>query len=172
MTETQIAELRELTENRRWRDVARIVEPLARCKLEGSLFPVFLPLLTVKEYVIYKSAITVVGKMRQPPAEAFDAILSAWQSTWIGACPQCTNEALKALLALDRTNPRLLDEIKRCLAVDNYQVHKSCAAALMAIDSEEARHVLQNFESYLPRQYTEKLMLDLLEKIRAHVAEQ
>lgn len=170
MTENEVAELRELTEKRRWRDVARIVEPQARRKLDGSLFPAFLPLLTVKEYVIYKSAITIVGKMRQPPAAAFDAVLDAWQSTWVGGCPQCSDEALKALLALDRTNPRIIEEIKRCLAVDNYQVHKACAAALMSINNEEARQVLESFETYLPRRYTEKPMVELLGKIRDHLA--
>ncbi len=170
MTENEIAQLQDLTEKRRWRDVARILEPQVRRKLNGALFPVFLPLLTVKEYAIYKNAITIVGKMRTPPTAAFDAILSAWQSTWSGPCPQCTDEALKALLALDPTNPSIVDEIKRCLAVDNYQIHKACATALMSMHSAEARHVLERFESYLPRQYTEKLMVDLLEKIRDHLA--
>jgi hypothetical protein len=170
MDDSEVAELRELTKKRRWYDVAGIVEPLVRRKLDGSLFSVFLPLLTVKEYVIYKSAITIVGKMRSPPAPAFDAILNAWQSTWLGSCPQCTREALKALLAIDPTNPAIIKEIKRCLAVDNYQVQKACASALMSINNREARQVLETFESYLPRQYTEKLMVDLLEIIRDHLA--
>ena len=170
MTESETAELQELTDKRRWRDVARIVEPLSRRKLDGSLFPAFEPLLVVKDYVIYKSVIRLVGKMRRPPAAAFDAVLAAWQSTWTGACPQCTDEALAALLALDRENPRIIDEIIRCLAVDNYQVHRACAAALMSIGNERARQVLERFESYLPRQYTEQLMVDLLAKIRDYLA--
>ncbi|MCX5724634.1 MAG: hypothetical protein NTX84_09005 [Nitrospirae bacterium] len=170
MNESEIAELQDLIAKRRWSDVSRIVERLSRRKLNGSLFPVFLPLLTVKDYVIYKYAIMVVGKMRQPPADAFDAVLAAWRSTWLGGCPQCTIEALQALQQLDRTDPRIIDEITRCLAVDNYQVHKTCAAALMSINNESARQVLQDFETYLPRQYTEKLMVDLLAKIRDHLA--
>jgi hypothetical protein len=170
MTESEIAALRELTEKQSWRKVIDIVEPLARRRLEGSLYPLFEPLLIVQQYVIYKYAITVVGKMRQPPAAAFDAVLAAWQSTWIGNCPQCTIEALNALLKLDQTDPRIIDEITRCLAVDNYQVHKACATALMSINDERSRQVLRDFESYLPRHYTERLMLDLLEKIRAHLA--
>lgn len=170
MTENEVAELQSLTAKRCWRDVDRIVRPQVRRKLDGSLFPVFLPLLTVKEYVIYKHAITIVGKMRNPPAAAFDAILSAWQSTWTGPCPQCTDEALKALLVLDRMNPKIIDEIKRCLGVDNYQVHKACATSLMSIDNAEARQVLEQFESFLPRRYSEKLMVDLLGKIRVHLA--
>lgn len=170
MTENELAELQKLTAERRWREVARVVEPLVRRRLDGGLFPAFEPLLTIKDQAIYKSAITIVGKMREAPTEAFDAVLSAWQSTWLGNCPQCTREALPALVALDRTNPRILDEIKRCLAVDNYQVQKECAAALMAIDTDEARQILADFESYLPRQYTEKLVVDLLAKIRNHLA--
>lgn len=170
MTDTELAKLHELTAERRWREVARVVEPLVRRRLEGGLFPTFQPLLTVKEYVICKTAIAIVGKMRGAPAEAFDAVLSAWQSTWLGDCPQCTREALSALVALDRTNPRILAEIKKCLAVDNYQVQKECAAALMAIDTDEARQILADFESYLPRQYTEKLVVDLLAKIRSYLA--
>lgn len=38
------------------------------------------------------------------------------------------------------------------------------------IDNEQARQVLGSFESYLPRQYTEKLMVDLLGKIRDFLA--
>lgn len=166
MTDADLATLKDLTDKRRWRDVSRIVEPLARRKLDGALFPAFQPLLTVKEYVVYKYAITIVGKMRNPPAAAFDAVLSAWQSTWVGDCPQCTEEALGALLALNRTDPRIIEEVQRCLAVDNYQVHKACASALMAINTPEARQVLAQFPACLPRQYTEKLMVDLLEKIR------
>ena len=169
MTQNEVAELERLIENRRWREVDQIVRPLVRRKLDGSLFPVFLPLLTVKEYVIYKHAITIAGKMRNPPAAAFDAILGAWQSTWLGACPQCTDEALKSLVALDPLNPGIIAEIKRCLAVDNYQIHKACATALMSIGSAEARQVLERFESFLPRRYTEKLMVDLLAKIRDHL---
>jgi hypothetical protein len=170
MTETELARLQELTAQRRWREVARMAEPLVRRRLDGGLFPAFGPLLTIKDQAIYKTAITIVGKMREAPPEAFDAVLSAWQSTWVGACPQCSREAMTALVALDRTNPRILDEIKRCLAVDNYQVQKECATALMAIDTGEARQILANFESYLPRQYTEKLVVDLLAKIRSHLA--
>ena len=70
MTENEIAELQELIESRRWRDVDRIVEPLARRRLVGSLFPAFLPLLTVKDYVIYKYAITVVGKKQGTASSA------------------------------------------------------------------------------------------------------
>jgi len=169
MTDSEIAELQDLTERRRWSEVSRIVEPLARRKLDGSLFPVISPLLVVTDYVIYKYAIMVVGKMRQPPAAAFDAVLAAWQSTWVGDCPQCSIEALNALLQLDRSDPRIIDEITRCLAVDNYQVHKTCVGALMAIDNERARAILADFESYLPRQYTEQLMVALLAKIRAHL---
>jgi hypothetical protein len=171
MTENEVAQLQDLTEKRRWRDVDRMVQPQVRRKLDGSLFAVFLPLLTVKEYVVYKSAIAIVGKMRNPPPAAFDAILGAWQSTWTGSCPQCTIEALKALLALDSTNPRILEEIKHCLGVDNYQVHKACAAALMSIDNAEARQVLEQFEHYLPRPYHENLMIDLFAKIRDHLAD-
>ena len=170
MTETELAELQKQTAERRWREVARVVEPLVRRRLEGGLFPAFGPLLTVKEQAIYKTTITIVGKMREAPPEAFDAVLSAWQSTWLGACPQCTREALPALVALDRTNPQILAEIKRCLAVDNYQVQKECADALMTINTDEARQILADFESYLPRQYTEKLVVDLLAKIRSHLA--
>lgn len=170
MTAAEIAELQNLTQNRRWKDVARIIEPLSRRKLDGSLFPHLLPLLTVTDYAIYKYAITAVGKMKKPPREAFDAVLSAWQSTWIGDCPQCTSEALKALQVLDPASPRLIQEIERCLAVDNYQVHKACAEALMSINTAAARQVLSKFETYLPRQYTEKVMIDLLERIRNHVA--
>ena len=170
MTDTEIAELREATGKHRWLEVSKIVERSARRKLDGSLFPLFQPLLTVKSYVIYKYAIIAVGKMRQPPAEAVDAVLAAWQSTWLGDCPQCTIEALNALVVLDRTDPRIIDEITRCLAVDNYQVHKACATALMSINDERARRVLGDFGSYLPRRYTEKLMVDLLEKIRGHLA--
>jgi hypothetical protein len=169
MTENEIAELQDLTTNRRWRAVSAIVESLSRRKIDGSLFPVFALLLTIKDYVIYKDAIAIVGKMRNPPVGAFDAVLNAWQSTWLGNCPQCTDYALKALLALDPMNPKIIEEIERCLPVDNYQVHKECAAALMKIDSAAARQVLEKFESYLPRQYTEKLMIDLLGKIRAHL---
>ena len=171
MTDQEIAELTELIEKRRWRTVDDKLRPLARRKLDGALLPVFLPLLVVKEYAIYKQAIGIVGKMRQPPPAAFDAVLSAWQSTWTGSCPQCTSEALQALRAIDRDDPRIIDEIERCLAVDNYQVHKDCALALMAIDNERARRVLVNFESYLPRQYSEKLMVDLLARIRDHLAQ-
>jgi hypothetical protein len=170
MTETEITELKDLTTNRRWRAVSALVEPLSRRKIDGSLFPLFAPLLTVKDYVIYKSAIAIVGKMRNPPDAAFGAVLNAWQSTWLGDCPQCTDYALKALLTLDPSNSKIIEEIERCLAVDNYQVHKECAAALMKVNSPAARRVLANFESYLPREYTEKLMIDLLGKIRAHVA--
>jgi hypothetical protein len=49
-------------------------------------------------------------------------------------------------------------------------VHKECAAALPAIDTDEARQILADFESYLTRPYTEKLMVDLLAKIRRHLA--
>jgi|GEM_PF-6763997 len=171
MTEQDIADLRELTEKRRWRTVDDKLRPLARRKLDGVLLPVFLPLLVVKDYAIYKQTIDIVGKMRQPPPSAFDAVLSAWQSTWLMSCPQCTTEALRALLAIDRTDPRIIDEIERCLAVDNYQVHKACALALMQINNDRARRVLENFESYLPRQYWEKLMVDLMAKIRAHLAQ-
>jgi hypothetical protein len=170
MTESEIAELQDHTANRRWKAVSAIVERLSRRKLDGSLFPVLAPLLTVKDYVIYKDAIAVVGKMRNPPAQAFDAVLHAWQATWLGDCPQCTDYALKSLLALDAANPKIIDEIIRCLAVDNYQVHKECAAALMKIDNAAAREVLENFAFYLPRQYSEKLMVDLLAKIRTHLA--
>lgn len=171
MTDIEAAQLRELTENRHWGAVARIVESQSRRKLDGSLFPLFEPLLVVTDYIIYKYAIMVVGKMRQPPARAFDAVLHAWRLTWLGGCPQCsTIEALNALLALALNDPRIIDEITRCLAVDNHQVHKSCAAALMSIDNEPARQVLRNFQSYLPRPYTEKLMIDLLAKIGDHLA--
>ena len=73
-------------------------------------------------------------------------------------------------MELDRHDPRIIEEIKRCLSVDKYQVNKACAAALMNIDNEKARQVLATFESYLPRQYTEQLMIDLLAKIRNHLA--
>ncbi|MCO6455203.1 MAG: hypothetical protein J5I93_07875 [Pirellulaceae bacterium] len=169
MTEQEVAELQSHVASRRWRSVAGIVEPLSRRKLDGALFPVFEPLLAVKDYVIYKTVIQLVGKMRNPPAAAFDAVLNTWQTTWLFDCPQCTDYALKSLLTLDPQNPRIVDEIARCLTVDNYQVHKDCAAALMKIDSPAARRVLEQFESYLPRQYTEKLMVDLLAKIRAHL---
>jgi hypothetical protein len=170
MNDAEIAELRELIEQRRWRDVSRIVEPLARRKVSGELFPVISTLVTVKQYVIDKYAITIIGKMRDPPPEAFDVVMNGWRSTWTGDCPQCTKEALKALVALDPTNLQIIDEIKRCVAVDNYQVQKESALALMSINSEEARQVLEEFESYLPRQYWEKLVVDLLQKIRDHLA--
>lgn len=169
MTEQEIAELQANITNRRWRTVSTSLESLSRRKLDGALLPVLMPLLTVTDYAIYKTAILTIGKMRNPPAEAFDAVLNAWQSTWLGNCPQCTDYALKTLLALAPQDPRIIDEIERCLPVDNYQVHKDCAAALMKIDSPAARRVLERFESYLPRQYTEKLMVDLLGKIRAHL---
>lgn len=170
MTGAELSNLQELTAQRRWRDVSRLIEALARRKLDAPVLPVVRPLLTVKDYVIYKYAITLVGKLRNPPPEAFEAVLDAWQATWLNGCPQCTDEALGALLALDRTDPRLITEIERCLAVDNYQVHKACATALMAINSPEARRVLEEFPMRLPRPYTEKLMVDLLGKIRTFLA--
>jgi hypothetical protein len=167
MDEQQINELSELTAQRRWNQVSEIVQKLVRRKLDGDLFRLFAPLLCVKEYVIYKYAIGIVGKMKKPPTEAFDAVLAAWQNTWTHHCPQCTDEALKALLALQPDNPRIINEVERCLTIDNYQVQKDCATALMKIDSPRAREVLANFETYMPREYTEKLMLALFEKIRA-----
>lgn len=169
MTESETSELHAAIAQRHWRRVSAIVEKQQRRRLDGALFPLFAPLLKVKDHVIYKYAITIVGKMRNPPAEAFDAVLNAWRDTWIGSCPQCSGEALSALISIDALNPQIISEIERCLSVDNFQVQKECAQALMKINSPEARRVLQNFESYLPRSYTEKLMHDLLAKVRAHV---
>ncbi|MBM79878.1 MAG: hypothetical protein CMJ78_04710 [Planctomycetaceae bacterium] len=167
MTETEIEQLQQHTEKRQWRDVSTMIEKHQRRKLDGSVFEVLEPLLTVTEYAIFKTAINMVGKLKNPPAPAFSAVLNAWQNTWTFGCPQCTPEALKALLSLDANNSAIVTEIKRCLEIDNYQIHKACADALLKIDTTEARQVLQDFESFLPRAYTEKVMVDLLAKIRA-----
>lgn len=169
MNDSDIEQLRELVPKRRWRSVSTIVERYTRRRIEGSHFSDLRPLLQVKEYSIYKDVMSIVAKMRNPPDEAFDAVLHAWQATWLGDCPQCTDYALKALLNLDRNDPRIISEIERCLRVDNYQVQKECAHALMKIDSKKARTVLADFESHLPRRYEEKLVVNLIEKIRQHL---
>lgn len=170
MNEDEKESLSALIEKRSWRQVSTFTEKFVRRKIDGAHFALFQPLLVVKEYSIYKDVMLIVAKMKNPPAEAFDAVLSAWQSTWLGGCPQCGDVALRALLAINSEDPRILTEIEKCLSVDNYQVQKECALALMKIDSVAAREILGDFESYLPRKYTEKLVVNLLEKIERFLA--
>jgi hypothetical protein len=83
--------------------------------------------------------------------------------------PQYFSEAIASAVRIDPTDSRLPDVAAHALTIDNYQLQKSAVEALIAIDSPASREILQTIRQRLPREYTEQLVVKLLQRVDAYL---
>ena len=144
-----------------------LVDAIHRRRFPGNYFPILAPLLEIKNGVTYKYAIDIVGKLKNPPAAASDAIESAWESSWEHDVPQACSEAFRALIRIGGNDVRLLRMINKSMTVDNYDIHKECALALMKI--EQGREILENWSDTTAGRCNCHLHKKLAKKICDHL---
>ena len=124
-----------IVENRRHNNARpfELLDSIHRRRFPADCFPVLEPLLHAKDGVTCKYAITIIGKLKQPPAEASTAIEAAWERSWEHGVPQACEEAFRALLRIGDNDERLLRMVDKAMNVDNYGIHKECAMTLMQV---------------------------------------
>ncbi|MCA9173746.1 MAG: hypothetical protein KDB14_04600 [Planctomycetales bacterium] len=148
------------------------VESLARRKIQPQWWPMLRELIRAKQYglAVPRFALVAAGKMKNPPPEALDEVIAAAKPGYQGMIPQYFAEAVVAAIAISPNDPRLPDVLAHGLTIDNYQLQKAAAEGLMKIDSPAAREILATIRQHLPREYTEQLVVRLLERVDRHLA--
>ena len=115
-----------------------LIDSIRRRRFPAEFLPVIEPLLHVPDAAVYKTAIDIVGKMKNASTDASDAIEAAWERSWKHDVPQAGTESFRALLRIGGNDDRLLSMIQKAMKVDNYGVHKECAEALMKISGGDS----------------------------------
>ena len=145
----------------------RAADSLRRKSLPAEWWPELRELMRSKKYglAIPRSAATAAGKMKNPPPEVMDELIAAAGPGYQGDIPQYFSEAVESAVRIAPDDLRLPDVLAHALTIDNYILQKSAVDALMKINSESSREILRTTRDRLPRNYTEKLMLKLLERV-------
>lgn len=149
------------------------IEALARRSLPAKWWPELRDLMRSKKLGLAgpRYAIVAVGKLKEPPPEAMDELIAAASPGYQGEVPQYFSEAAVALVRIDPQDERLPQVFAHALTIDNYQLQKSAVEGLMKVNSEQCRAVLATIRDYLPRDYTEQLMIKLLNRVDDFLAD-
>ncbi len=148
-------------------DIRGPILSIHRKVFPASYLPALAPLLCIKDDAACKYAIDIIGRMKGASEDASIAITLAWENSWEHGIPQACVEAFRALIRIGNNDHRLLAMTARALQVDNYQVHKECANALVKIDSGD--HVLASWSDTIPGKCNCHLHKKLATKIAAYV---
>lgn len=148
-------------------------QALKRKSLGSAWWPALRELMRSKQYgfAIPRCAILAAGKLKEPPPEVIEELLAAASPGYQGEVPQYFSEAAESAVKIAPTDRRLPGVLAHGLTIDNYQLQKSAMEALMAINSPESRAILQTVRQRLPRAYTERLVLKLLDRVDAFLDE-
>ena len=144
-----------------------LVESIHRKRFPADYLPAIEPLLHDTDNTTYKSAIDIVGKMKNASTEASEAIEAAFTRSWKHGVPQACTEAFRALLRIGGNDERLLAMIGNAMAVDNYGIHRECAETLMQIAG--GNDVLSAWTDTIPGQCDCHLHKKLAAKVNQHL---
>jgi len=162
---TAIIEKRRLNDRR----PHELVDAIRRKRFPADYFQILEPLLHIKDGVVYKYAMDIVGKLKNPSTAASDAIEAAWERSWEHDVPQACKEAFRALVRIGGNDERLLRMVKKALAVDNYGIHKECAMTLMMVAGGD--EILKKWPDTIAGQCDCHLHKKLSKKIDCHLRE-
>jgi hypothetical protein len=146
---------------------ARAAETIKRMSLSAEWWPEIRDLMRSKRWGFAEPRIAThaAGKIREPPPEVMDELIAAASPGYQGDVPQYFSEAAESAVRIDPSDPRLPDVLAHGLTIDNYQLQKSAVEALMIINSPTAREILRTVKKRLPREYTEQLVVKLLDRV-------
>ncbi|MCC9602285.1 hypothetical protein LOC67_17155 [Stieleria sp. JC731] len=158
-----------IVEKRRYKGLRthELVDSIHRKRFPAEYLPILEPLLDIKDGAVFKYAIDIVGRLKNPSQAASEAVESAWERSWQHGVPQACTEAFRALIRIGGEDQRLLRMVDKAMAVDNYDVHKQCAMTLMKVDGGNA--VLEKWSETVAGQCGCHLHTKLAEKIVCHL---
>jgi hypothetical protein len=122
-------------------------ERFSKRKPTLEALPILREAVLQDDHVLVKSAAVAIGKLKEKAVSATEDLFTAAARLDFNDLPQSYSECLAALVAIDRTNPRLIPLIRRFKHLDNWVPITASFKALASIGSAEAIELLEEIHN-------------------------